>query len=180
MSVDFDTSSISYKSVVGSTMAQRTAFDGSVPYCVSCSARLGKVHGDSDVKNAGYFSVIGQPNAGAAISACHDGLVKQCIVNLSDMTFYVSGGYGQYTIRITVCDPTDFPDNDPTHTYLYENVFYCSGTSTSVSRKIEIPDISGIVINGTTAAPLNVCVYVSASGRNDASCDFHCVASVDD
>lgn len=164
-----------YKNVVGSSLASRSAFDGSVPYCVSCSAYESIGATDVNTTASTYFSVIGQANTGVASDNAHAGLIKQCLVNLHDVHFLVSGD-GVFTVRITVCDPTSFPAVAD-HVYLYENsvVMPVAG-----EYELKIPDITGIVVSATSEQPLNVCVYVSTNGTHGRGVSFHCVATVDD
>ena len=172
---DFSNSAIFYKRVFGSNLQSRTAFDGTVPYCVSCSGVLVAEPSATDCVN--YFSVVGQANTSATVANAHDGIAKPCIVNLRNISLRLSGK-GTHFVRMTVCDPTDFPANDSSHVYLYEDVFYT--LSEDGDKIINIPDITGIVVNGTTAAPLNVCVWIESGGSTVRYCGFHAVATVDD
>lgn len=172
---DFSNSVIFYKRVFGSNLESRTAFDGTVPYCVSCSAAFVGESTDEDCVN--YFSVVGQANTSATVANAHDGIAKPCIVNLRNISLRISGK-GTNFVRIAVCDPTNFPANDSTQVYLYEDVIYTlSGSDTEI---INIPDITGIVVNGTTEAPLNVCVWMESAGGNIRYMGFHAIATVDD
>ena len=167
---------VNYKNVIGSNLETRSAFDGSVPYCVSCSTVLSQAASEADVTSSAYFSIIGQATSSPVeIASAHDGLVKQCGVNLTDMSFVLSGT-GLYTLRITVCDPTDFPSS-AAHTYLYENTVYVGGDATVT---VKVPDITGIVIVGNSDTPLNACAYVATYGTEARNISFHGVASVDD
>lgn len=166
---------VTYKSVVGSSLASRSAFDGSVPYCVSCSASERKGASDSAVTASTYFSVIGQPNTGVGSTSARAGLVKQCVVNLRDVRVLCTGD-GIFTVRITVCDPTSFPESAD-HVYLYERQVSIAVAS---DFEMEIPDITGVVIVGNDEQPLNVCVQLSTNGDHARSMSFHCVAVVDD
>ena len=55
---------VNYKNVIGSNLETRSAFDGSVPYCVSCSTVLSQAASEADVTSSAYFSIIGQANSG--------------------------------------------------------------------------------------------------------------------
>ena len=166
---------VMYKNVVGSSLVNRTAFDGSVPYCVSCSAIEEKNSTSVGDVVSTFFSVIGQANTGVSSTNARAGLVKQCSVDLRDIHFMLSG-VGSYTVRITVCDPSSFPTSTD-HVYLYENQVMLA---TSSVYELNIPDISGIVIVGSDAQPLNVCVQVTSGGSALRSISFHCVAVIDD
>lgn len=171
----FASDGVYYKSVIGSSLADRSAFDGSVPYCVSCSGYFGAGSTISVAKT--FFSVVGQANVdGVRASAARDGLVKQCRIDLTDIKFLVSGS-GKTVVRITVCEPTAFPTSAD-HVYLYERVLVTSDTNGYA--EFDIPDITGIIVNGTSAQPLNVCVYVESTSGYGRDISFHCVASIDD
>lgn len=173
--MSFSYNRVYYKSVLGSSVGARGSFDGSVPYCVSCSSVFSKSAGDEG-SVSDYFSVIGQANTGVDVSSAHAGLIKQCGVNLTDI-HCVLVGEGLYTVRVTVCDPSSFPSSTD-HVYLYENCVQLVGSNSVLD--VKIPDISGLVINGTSEQPLNVCVFVSSFGSTLRNLSFHCVASVDD
>lgn len=178
---------VNYAHVVGSSLSDRSCFDGTVPKCFSCSANVNYSNsGDWGVGEA-IFSLTGVPRNAAYNIATDDTrrvLTGQSAVSLRDLWLNIEGestseasNYRtQLTITLAVCDPTAaFPDAAVTN-YLYQGVVYLS--SDNGVRHIRIPDIDGLVI----ASGLNVVCRLSFYGP--ANCltivSFHGVSVVDD
>lgn len=173
--------SISYKSVIGSSLKDRTAFDGSVPYSISCSGNMG-VSSTADSSSATIVtSLIGSPgnnsvSNGSIPSAVVSTLTKQCLINLRDIWFdFSSGTRGNFvTVTIAACDPASFPAATTEHTFLYEGVIHSDG-----SGHISVPDISGLVVS----SGLNIVLALEFYGFNNSDhgyLTYHCVADIDD
>ena len=172
--------SVKYRNVIGSSLKDRIAFDGSVPYSISCAAELNLDNSSGASVNAeGVFCLIGalgdsSVNSGVFPSAVKTGLAKQCAIRLRDL--WVEGICTSWTgqrcrVDVAVYDPTgSFPGATSEHTHLYYGVFE--------DGMLKIPDIEGLVVS----AGLNVGLKFSCSVSNNVSLHLivHCVADIDD
>ena len=168
------TGTVDYRNVVGSSLRDRTAFDGSVPYSISCASDVRYANGDAETVVTRSFCLVGSPGSysiGAA--ATMSGLSKQCSVRLRDFWVEVTGDEfrGKTLISVAVCDPTSsFPGPTVEHTHLYN--------CTCENGVIRIPDIEGIVISAGLNIVINLSCDVLANG--DVHFLVHCVTDIDD
>lgn len=172
---------VSYRSVIGSSLRDRTAFDGSVPYSVSCSGDI-HVNSTADSSSATLVtSLIGSPGSysvsnGSIPSGVVSALTKQCVINLRDIWFDVSFSDRSDFVWVTIaaCDPASFPSGTAEHTFLYQGIIHSDG-----SGHISVPDIFGLVVS----SGLNIVLQLTFSGfgnGDDGYISYHCVADIDD
>lgn len=180
--------SVAYGQVVGSSLKDRSCFDGTVPRCFSCGAFAGYSNsaGSWQAQNV-VFSLTGIPrNAVYDITGddAHRVLTAQGVVSLRDLWVNVEGeaiadgvNYScQFMVTMAVCDPTQaFPDAANTN-YLYQSILMV--TSENVGHMIRIPDIDGLVV----PTGMNVVCRLSFYGPNQTTttASFHGVSVIDD
>lgn len=165
---------VDYRNVIGSSLKDRSAFDGSVPYSISCASDVRYVNGDAETVVTTNFSLVGIPGSysiGAA--ATKSGLSKQCVVRLRDFWVEVTGNEyrGKTVISVAACDPnSSFPGPTVVNTHLYD--------CTCENGVIRIPDIEGIVVS----AGLNIVINLSSDVAANGNVHFlvHCVTDIDD
>lgn len=181
------TGGVHYAHVVGSSLKDRSCFDGTVPRCFSCSSYVVCQNTTGSVGTGeAIFSLTGTPrNAQYNIGTddTHRVLTSQSVVSLRDLWIILEGESladdnfrSEAIITMAVCDPTlAFPDAANTN-YLYQGVVRLS--SDNIARPIPIPDIDGLVI----ASGLNVVCRMSFSVGPSCACSvsFHGVSVVDD
>lgn len=170
---------VRYRNVIGSSLSDRSAFDGSVPYSISCSGNFScDNNGDSAATCFGLFCFIGSPGTynvsnGVFPAETKTGLAKQCSIKLRDFWLRIDSPLNDKNINvgIAVYDPTgEFPSGTVEHTHLYE-CFYEGGY-------LKLPDISGLVISPGLNIGVTFGTNVAAHTSNRVI--FHCVADIDD
>ena len=177
---------VKYAEVLGSSMFSRGSFDGSIPYCISASGiySLKQTSTTSETVDT-VFSLTGTPGTSAnafGSAASLSGITKQCSIELHDIWFDLRG-YGDVRIEIAVCDPSSFPAADKQ--LLYECTLNAikSGSFADTMR-VNVPDISSIVLVADAERPLNICVKISTTTDTIANVFtnvvFHSVACIDD
>lgn len=182
------TGSVVYGQVVGSSLKDRSCFDGTVPRCFSCGAfaTLSNTAGSWQSREV-VFSLTGTPRNAVYDITTDDArrvLTAQSVVSLRDLWVNVEGevladaaNYScQVMITMAVCDPTvAFPDAANTN-YLYQSLLMV--TSENMGHMIRIPDIDGLVV----AANLNVVCRLTFFGPNQTTttASFHGVSVIDD
>lgn len=175
------TGSVCYRNVLPSAMADRAAWDGTVPAGVSCTGSIRMENtGGSSAEGSVVFCLIGQAGDNAIGSAGSlMGLGKQVGVKIKDFWLVSSNPYYDVRVSVAVGDPSAFPDNASMHLYDCDVVDDYEGKGVV---KVKVPDIEGLLITGNTQNPLNVCVRVTArlSPLGIARVSFHSVCIVDD
>lgn len=179
---------VHYANVLGSSLQDRSCFDGTVPRCFSCSSYVTCTNtGASLSPGEAIFSLTGVPRNLQYNIGTEDTrrvLTSQSVVSLRDLWVNLEGeataadtNYrAEAIITLAVCDPTvAFPDAANTN-YLYQGVVFLS--SDNGIRTIRIPDIDGLVI----ATGLNVVCRISFNqGPSSLSIvSFHGVSVIDD
>lgn len=179
---------VKYASVLGPSLSDRTAWDGTVPKCFSCSVNPSFLNGtDAADTRETIFALTGVPaDAGYALDSAdvRRNLVSQSNYRLRDAWIVlegepsVSGGdfSGDVTITLSVCDATaDFPSAANTM-FLYQCSLHL--TADYSSRTVHIPDVDGLIV----AAGMNVCCRIRADvgARSWLVANFHAVSIVDD
>lgn len=171
---------IRYRNVIASSMADRTAFDGSVPYSISCSTEFNVSNtSGSTADGSGEFCLIGAlgeyvVSNGVFPSAVKTGLARQCVIRLRDFWVEVkspSNSGRRCVFNVATYDPTSsFPDATAEHAHLYTAV-YEDGV-------VKIPTIDGLVLS----AGLNIGFrfFTSLSNNDVLHLNIHCVADIDD
>lgn len=178
---------IRYAQVLGSSLRDRSCFDGTVPRCFSCSSQVIYTTDTDWAAGETIFSLTGVPRNDPYSLDTDDArrvLTSQSVVSLRDLWVNCEGEStaqganfrDAVLVTLAVCDPSAaFPDAANTN-YLYQAVLYLS--SDNGDRMIRIPDIDGLVI----ARGLNVVCRISFSGSANSQTviSFHGVSVVDD
>lgn len=177
---------VKYADVVGSSMSKRYSLDGTVPYCISASGIycLKQTSTTSETVDT-VFSLTGNPGTSAnafGSVASLSGITKQVGIELFDVWFELRG-YGDVRIEIAACDPSSFPAANKQLLYECSLNAIKSGSYADTIR-VNVPDISRIVLVGNSENPLNICVKITTTTDTVAnvftSVIFHSVACIDD
>ena len=178
---------VNYAYVLGSSLSDRSCFDGTVPKCFSCAANVNYSNDGDWAVGEAIFSLTGVPRNASYNIGTDDTrrvLTSQSAVSLRDLWLNLEGestaegaNYRtQVTVTLAVCDPTGaFPDAANTN-YLYQSVVYLS--SDNCARLIRIPDIDGLVIGSGLNVVCRLSFYGYAGSLSIVS--FHSVSVVDD